>query len=179
MSEQVRNRVTGAVFVLALAAIFLPMLFDGAGVRPPEIPPPAATPQGDPVPDYDEVVPASDVVEKVTQLRATVDAEGFDTQTGTRFGEPALTAPEASVSTERAWAVQVASFASQSNARKLRERLRDAKYEAFISSHKTAQGEVMHRVASGPYLSRAQAEEVRSMIGEQFSMQPTLVNFGR
>ena len=32
MSEQTRYRITGSLFLLAVAVIFLPMLFDGDGI---------------------------------------------------------------------------------------------------------------------------------------------------
>ena len=38
LTEQTRYRVTGAVFLVALAAIFLPMLFDGDGIAPLDLP---------------------------------------------------------------------------------------------------------------------------------------------
>ncbi|MEM7079833.1 MAG: SPOR domain-containing protein [Pseudomonadota bacterium] len=178
MPEQTRNRVTGAIFLLALAAIFLPMLFDGAGVQAPDIPPASPVSQGQSVADYDDVVPATDVVERVSQLREAIDDDGYDVATGTRFGEPALTPPATDTPATKAWAVQVASFASEGNARKLRTRLRAASFEAFISSHKSdPDASVMYRVATGPYLSKSQAQEVLASIAGQFSMQPTLVNF--
>ena len=39
LNDRTRYRVTGTIFLLALAAIVFPMLFDGDGLEPLELPP--------------------------------------------------------------------------------------------------------------------------------------------
>ncbi|NIP15500.1 MAG: hypothetical protein GWM88_12580, partial [Pseudomonadales bacterium] len=88
MDEQTRYRVTGSLFLLALAIICLPMLFDAEGVPSIQIEPMAPPKPAPDVPPLEEVAPASDFIEKVDELRAQVDEDGFLTDGGTRFGEP-------------------------------------------------------------------------------------------
>ena len=88
MDERTRYRVTGSLFLIAVAVIILPMLFDGEGLSPVIIEPirdALPTPE---VARLEDVAPDSDVVERVAELRASVDKEGYLTDGGTRFGEP-------------------------------------------------------------------------------------------
>jgi len=61
------------------------------------------------------------------------------------------------------WVVQVGAFAKRDNALSLRERLRDAGFEAFIDPVSRG-GERLHRVQVGPVLERAQAEDLERQL---------------
>ncbi len=173
MDEQTRYRVTGSLFLLALAIICLPMLFDAEGVPSIQIepmPPPKPAPEVAPL---EEVAPASEFIEKVDELRAQVDEDGFLTDGGTRFGEPILSEPDTGTS---AWAVQLASLADQGNARELRSQLREQGYEAFISTIKSG-SEVLNRVAVGPILNETDAEELRAELSQLYELDARLMAF--
>ena len=176
MQERTRYRVTGTLFLLSLVVILVPMLFDGEGEEAlvlPDIKVPAE-PQRQ-VPAYDDIVPQTDVVERVQELKAEVDEEGFATDTGTRFGEPILKAvtPDTSV-----FAVQAASFGKLDNARAFREQLREAGYEAFISTSK-ANESLVHRVAVGPLLSRTDANAIRADISSAFDVEARVADLSQ
>ena len=175
MNERTRYRVTGSVFLIAIAVIFLPMIFDGAGAPLREAPPvPQRITTAPALPDFDDVVPATDVVERVEALRDEVDEEGFSTQTGNKLGEPILLPFNEQTNI---WAVQSASFASHDNAVAFRRQLRESGYEAFISSVQDDDSDTgkMHRVAVGPLLSRADAKQMQNDISRKFSVEPTLM----
>lgn len=175
MNDRTRYRVTGSIFLIALAVIFLPMLFDGAGAPMLEAPlQPLTTKSAPALPNFADVVPTSDVVARVESLRSEVDADGFATANGTRFGEPVLQPGNAD---SIVWAVQAASFASHDNALSFRGELRGAGYEAFISTVKDRASDSgkMHRVAIGPLLSKVDAREIQVAVGSRFSVQPTVV----
>ncbi len=172
MQERTRYRVTGSLFLLALAVIFLPMLFDGRSEPAPAMPVQRAPESLPEIPDFEDIVPASDVVERAQALQAEVDEEGFSTSSGTRFGEPVLSLPDPYTTV---WAVQAASFASLDNARNFREQLRAGGYEAFVSSVRTSGEQVMHRVAVGPYLDIADADAAVLDIADAYSVNPRVV----
>ncbi len=179
MEERTRYRVSGTIFLVALAVICLPMLFDGAGVEPPSIPVmPEAREQTIDLTPYDEVVPDTDVVASVSELAAEVDAHGFATDTRTRFGEPVLAVPDESTTL---WAVQAASFAEFDNATGLRTRLRDDGYEAFISTLRTdtnaatSTPSLLYRVAVGPLLARSDAQRIRDEIARHFELDAQIM----
>lgn len=174
MDEQTRYRVTGSLFLLAVAIIVFPMLFDGEGLRSMEIQPlnvPKTVPE---VSRREDVAPATDLLARVEELSGELDDEGFQTDsTGTRFGEPVLSEPDAST---RIWAVQVASFGEAENALKLRDQLRGDGYEAFISTVKQ-DGHMLNRVAVGPFLDQDEADDLRDELSDALSLDARIVAF--
>ncbi|MDE0008326.1 MAG: hypothetical protein F4Y86_17575 [Gammaproteobacteria bacterium] len=175
LSEQTRHRVTGTVFLLAVAAIVLPMLFDEG---PPELerPYPAAPQELAVQPDPSAAPDMNELAEAAGRLVESVDADGFATDTGVRLGEPVLL-PEAvqpdSSATENAlepaWAVQVGAFSEHANAEALRERLRADGYAALMSTIRSDAGEST-RVAVGPIISRADAATLKQELERRYSV---------
>jgi DedD protein len=172
LKEETRYRVTGSLFLLALAVIFLPMLFDGAGLPRVELepvaPPPIAAVELPEPPALDPELPV-----RVEALAEQVDPEGFLTETDTRLGEPVLS--DAGPTTE-AWAVQVASFADAENAKVFRSRLREDGYEAFLSTLRSGD-DVRIRVAVGPFQSRAEAARFQSELSSRYRVSARLMAF--
>lgn len=172
MDEQTRYRVTGSLFLLAIAVIIFPMLFDGAGLETVEIAPldvPKTVPD---VPAREAQAPESDLIARAEALSEVMDEEGFQADAGgTRIGEPVLT--EADEST-RVWAVQVASFGEEENALKLRDELRGREFEAFISTVKQ-NDTVLRRVAVGPLLDRDAADGLRDELSDALDLDDVRV----
>lgn len=174
MDEQTRYRVTGSLFLLAVAVIVFPMLFDGAGLETVQI---ERLDVPKTVPDVarrEDIAPASDLIPRATELAAEVDDEGFQPGAeGTRIGQPVLS--EADESTQ-VWAVQVASFENEENALNLRDRLRAEDFEAFISTAR--QNDLTHsRVAVGPLLDRSEADALRDRLSASLSLEARVVAF--
>jgi DedD protein len=173
LREETRYRVTGSLFLLALAVICLPMLLDGSGLPARSLP---DLPMDDSLPEVATLTapaPESDFIARVQELREQVDEQGFLTDSGTRFGEPVLSHTDAR---SEAWAVQVASFARAVNAEEFRARLRKDGYEAFISTART-DDQVLSRVAVGPLLDRQRAETLRGELSARYDVQARLVAF--
>ena len=174
MDERKRYRLTGSLFLAALAIVFVPMLFDGDGLSEVDLDPIDVT---TPIPDVahiDDVAPRTGFIERVRELRTQVDDEGFQTANGARFGDAVLTVPDAST---RIWAIQVASFAEIENAINFRNLLREDGFEAFSTPYKQPDLKVVHRVAVGPYLKLDQAETARSSLSELYSQSARLMAF--
>ena len=96
MNEQTRYRVTGAVFLLSIGIIVLPMIFDGEGVRVQQLPE-LAEPLP-PLPTASELdalkIPAAEVAQhqdEQSKVGGLLDEEGFLTKDGTRIGDPLIT----------------------------------------------------------------------------------------
>jgi cell division septation protein DedD len=175
VQERTRYRISGSLFLLAIAAIFLPMIFDEPGIAPHNIPPvpsQISISDANAVAAYADAVPETDVVARVSALQGEVDEQGFSRTTGERIGEPILLTPS---SVTEVWAVQAGSFEKIDNARGLRQDLRDAGYEAFVSSAKNRSGAIMHRVAVGPLLERTDATRIGNEIETSFAVKPQLV----
>ena len=181
MKEITRYRLIGTIFLLSLAAIFLPMIFDAPA---PSLQDDASTSGLEDTQTFENVDPRAEMKslidqmaqdqkamdrafadsklhEKVEGIRETVDPDGYWVDNGTRFGEPILLpiGEETEV-----FAVQLATFDEELNARKLREQLLGDGEEAFISQYKQRGigGEkIRYRVAVGPMLSHTLAKEKR------------------
>lgn len=191
-----RYRVTGTLFLLALAAIFGPMLFDGAGL--PKVPL-GPMPEGKPAVALEAPAGAFDGLDEIADEAATLRDALVDAQfernpdaAATPIAEASqneIAAADAPQPQERAaepgiapvaddtavWAVQVASFSNRENAVALRSELRNQGFEAFLSDVKL-QSQVLTRVAVGPYLSEADANRAVRSISDRFSLDVRIVS---
>ena len=201
MNEITRYRLIGSIFLLSLAAIFVPMVFDApAPERDSDFlidqeEETAAEAQSDdsqwlaPQKEVDELIAElkqregdldaalteSRVQERVSALTEQVDADGYWSENGTRFGEPILS-PVRSDTT--VFAIQLATFDDPDNAKSLRQQLRDDDQEAFISQYKQRGlgGEkIRYRVAVGPLLSHTLAKEKRASYTQTYGVQAIVV----
>lgn len=199
-SERTRMRATTLVVAVALALILIPMVFDepatdyqtltvaGSGPLSSEramalqkqLQQPLG--QSPTVVDFDQAVPATDLIDRVRQLAAEVDADGYNTQDGTRFGEPIL---QEMTESSRVLAVLVDQRNDITEARALRQQMRDQGYEAFISTAKLEVGgensseNIVHRVAIGPLLSHTEAEEMRDDISRVNNLNARVVEMSQ
>ena len=199
-SERTRMRATTLVVGVALALILIPMVFDepatdyqtltvaGSGPLSSEramalqkqLQQPLG--QSPTVVDFDQAVPATDLIDRVRQLAAEVDADGYNTQDGTRFGEPIL---QEMTESSRVLAVLVDQRNDITDARALRQQMRDQGYEAFISTAKLEVGgensseNIVHRVAIGPLLSHTEAEEMRDDISRANNLTARVVEMSQ
>lgn len=199
-SERTRMRATTLVVAVALALILIPMVFDepatdyqtltvaGSGPLSSEramalqkqLQQPLG--QSPTVVDFDQAVPATDLIDRVRQLAAEVDADGYNTQDGTRFGEPIL---QEMTESSRVLAVLVDQRNDITEARALRQQMRDQGYEAFISTAKLEVGgensseNIVHRVAIGPLLSHTEAGEMRDDISRANNLNARVVEMSQ
>ncbi|MEE9254872.1 MAG: SPOR domain-containing protein [Pseudomonadales bacterium] len=179
MEERIKYRLTGTVVVLALAIIFLPMLFDGAGV--PDIPfdvdlPPPPMSAVEPLPE-----PGSETwafVDEANDLR-----DRFERAPGL-IGQPqhrATGLDEASSGADRqgvplAWSVQLASFLRENNAVGLRDQLQQDGYNAYLV--RIRDGEALRtQVAVGPRVSREEVEALQGELRERYELEGIIVRF--
>ena len=95
MNEQTRYRLIGAIFLLALASIVLPIVFDGSGVRVEQVRPiDVELPE---LPSAAELNALTINQEQSAASRAEIDAarapfddEGYAVTDGARLGDPGL-----------------------------------------------------------------------------------------
>ncbi len=175
LTDRTRYRLTGTIFLAAVAAVLLPMVFDGEGVEPLHLDalPPA---------DFEverELTPPPDMTAALQarrELRAAIGEDGYARDTGTRLGEPVLLAEQDDAAADRKWAVQVASFAQPENATALRDRLLGDGYAAFLSNVKR-DGEAATRVAVGPLINRDDAARLEAELDGRYDLDAVVVRF--
>lgn len=93
MKEETRYRVTGSLFLLALAIIVLPMILDGEGLPTVEPAPIVVSAQVDL--EQPPLEPDPELEAATDRLLSEVSPDGFAEATGTRLGEPVLSEPDA------------------------------------------------------------------------------------
>jgi DedD protein len=147
LDDGLKQRLVGALVLLALAVIFLPVLFDRDPMAPVErtsqIPPaPEVVTVTINPPEEPEVMelapePATMYVpEEVEEVAAVPEPPGF-----------------AADGTPHAWVLQVASFREKNLADNLRAKLAEQGYEAYVRVVSYKNGTV-HRVYVGPKLEK-------------------------
>jgi DedD protein len=78
---------------------------------------------------------------------------------------PAPTAKPAASAPASAWAVQLGAFSDRSKAEQLVAQLRERRYAAFILEYR-ASGQVLYRVRVGPEQDRARAQEIAARLAK-------------
>ncbi|HHH35950.1 MAG TPA: SPOR domain-containing protein [Gammaproteobacteria bacterium] len=181
-----RHRLVGALVLLALAVIFIPLVldfrrdFDG-DIRKSNIPPrpedfkvevmplPAPGEAGAPV--VPEPPPPLEHKPQAPPPAATgtpPPARAPVSPAGPARPRPAPSAAgkkgeDGQAAAGKKWVVQVGSFSSQRNARALRDRLRKQGLPALVETVQVA-GKPAYRVLVGPEPGRAQAEARRNLL---------------
>ncbi len=172
MDERLKRRLVGAVVLVSLGVIFIPMLLEGppgsgAHQRVAEIPPP----------------PAREFISRIVPLGKVLKADGHAAPKKPPATLESKVAPgrkgdaeSSAVSKSRqrlgisAWAVQLGSFASEANAMVLRDRLRKKGYAAFSESVPANEGTVT-RVYVGPELLQKNAEKIQRKLEAEFKLE--------
>ena len=182
MNIQLKQRLIGAVVLVALAVIFIPMLLSGRGDLggsidgsniPPEpdfrFPPVPTAPKAPPVAAA-PVVPLGDEVE----LPVEPDKPAPAKNTVKTPVKPVPSIAEKTAPTEpgqlSGWVVQVGSFSARNNAQALRDKLREQGHASFMESIKGASGRV-YRVRVGPELSKAAADKLRQRLAKESGLK--------
>ncbi len=185
--SQLRQRLVGALVLVALLAIIVPFFLGDQPDMPPEhiasIPPaPEQIPGADipidegvaDMPPVDEVTPNT-VIDAVTPPTTTpAPAPEKDTAAGTPV-PPRVPAPEKQPALKPApvpatWVVQLGSFSSEQNAWALRDKLRNKGYHAFVERVSEG-GKMAIRVRIGPELQRAKPEAVQQKLEKEMKIK--------
>ncbi len=232
MNQGTKQRIVGTVVLLALALIFLPIIFDGEGsyqaplssripeppvitllpepetVRPvmaianeaitviadasPDLPPttietePVADAVSDTVPAANAPVAAAessvpaasgnvvDTVEQVVEQLAGGNqiAEVGNTESITTREIPTLDAN----GLPQGWSVRLGSFADESNANNLMQRLLASGYRAY-TRQSTSNGTRMTGVYVGPWLEQDLVRQYQKQLQEEFQLSGLVVRY--
>lgn len=177
MDISLKQRLIGAVVLIGLGVIFIPMLLDGSGrsarvTLDVAIPPEPVFKSRDALPPLPPAEPVQETPEetavplppppppRATEARATAVP-----QTAALEPSPPAPKPEAATAQE-AWVVQVGAFGEEPKALALRDRLRKAGFPAFVEPMRV-EGKTVHRVRVGPELERAAAEKLQARLAKE------------
>ena len=201
MNDLLKQRLVGALILVALGVVFWPIIFvepgERSGVEQVRIPP---RPQVDTTPiapperaglrpsealQAPPVVPAEasggnnpeQPVSPVDVAQATAPSIA---------AEPAPVARTHAVPPEKpeldsdgvpiAWILQVASVSSDSKAEELRQRLQALNHKAYVKKVKR-EGKSLYRVYVGPKFERARLETIRADIDAEFGVTSMVMRY--
>ncbi len=150
MNQELKQRLVGAVVITALAAIFVPMLFD------------------DPVDETGRKINELKIPELPSTLQRTHSLrlpESSSDILDLPLRKPLTTLntdSEKSVDLKR-WFLQVGVFSQKKNALTLQDKLRKQGFSAAIVKVATRKG-MMYRVKVGPEMSKTKAEQIKDKL---------------
>ena len=166
------QRVIGAVILISLVVIFLPMLLDGTGEERQRL----VTERPSP-PHIDlEAVTVEEITAKMEQMeRESEAALPREVVDGTDYGEAQdFTLDKNNLPV--AWSLQLASFSNKENAVKLRAKLREENFRAYVLVNRR-NGEALFQVFVGPMASKASLAEIGSRIKASMNLEGWLVRY--
>lgn len=191
MEVRVRERLVGALVLVALVVLFVPAILKGRDPGPVAPPEPAPTRRVEvpidnakPVPEEQILVPEPPRPD-AAPVAAPPDATGAKTDAA-EAAEPRAALPPAPVPAPRdaaagpaakpkpapatvaitsAWAVQLGAFSNRAKAEQLVAELRKRRYAAFVLEYR-ASGQVLYRVRVGPEQDRARAEAIAARLAK-------------
>ncbi len=180
MDERLKRRLVGAVVLVSLAVIFLPMLLEerqGRDVRIEASNIPVKPPLDEeyqskilPLPDDEPLIPPLSLSDLDTPTSAPPVPPGTPAVVSDR--EPT---PEPRVGLS-AWVVQVASLSSRENAKRLVENLKERGHTAFLEQVYVG-GKNLFRIRVGPEIDRKRAERMAQEIHKQLNLKGQVIRY--
>ncbi|MGR9099931.1 MAG: SPOR domain-containing protein [Gammaproteobacteria bacterium] len=172
MDQKLKQRLVGAVVITALAAIFLPMLFDDpvekSGKTVSELK----------IPDF----PDDEFESHVQSLPMDADPmtaveKGSSPDEAGEKDAPASIPSGSEIEENKAvdpqfvrWVIQVGSFGEEKNAQAFRDTLRKQGFPAFVEKYGS-----MYRVRVGPELDKSRAEKTKALLESKNQIKSILV----
>ena len=161
MEAHLQQRIVGAIVLVTLGVIFIPALLDGSGYH-------ARQAQDIEVKEKPAFPPPTQKKVKTieTPLQAIRKA-----QTGSQAKDkkPAHKKPV------KTFALQVGTFTSDKNAKKMRDELRQAGYTTYVKKV-TSNGKTTYRVRIGPELDREKLNQLKTKLKKTRKIDAYIVN---
>ena len=193
MDVLLKQRLVGATVLVALGVIFVPLILEGPSqTLVPEmeaLPEPedqviSAPLESFPAPDAIPAEPDTAIILTDPQPAAVSEAPAEPAQPIAEpepEPEPVVAAPEPETKPAKSaplgsWVVQMGSFSSEQNARRLRDKLRK---NGFVTQVEKARidGKQRFRVRVGPFLERAEAEQSRKQIQDKLTLKGRVLSY--
>jgi len=153
MDEKLKERLFGGVILVALAIIFVPMIFDKS--LPSGLDPGKGLPTA---PHW----ALQDVEITTPEVLASAD--------------PIAWLPAAPAFTAKAWSIQVGSFSEKKNALQLQNKLLKAGYSAYTVSIEDGKRQIT-QVLVGPELEQDIANRMKAALQEKFALKGTIIDY--
>lgn len=205
MNQGTKQRIVGTVVLLALALIFLPIIFDGQGSYQTQLS--SRIPDKPIVPILPEPTQVRPVIIAETETNPTTEAEESETTATEEIADASTSTIREStrdvsqdaseepvqISTSKpafireipqldaaglpqGWSVRLGSFAEEENAVNLMERLRASGYKAYTRNVQNGQNNLTS-VFVGPWLDRGLVDQYQAELQDEFRLAGDIVRF--
>lgn len=183
---RLKQRLVGAIVLVALAVIFIPMLLSGGrkmempvfGSNVPERSDEINNIQHIDIEEMEKSEAPSINPERIPIAKDLPEPEIVKDKESKSIIEQIvnLTEPEEkkSVIKETTWVVQVGSFKKKTNALALKEKLRKKKIHAFVERI-MKDNKAVYRVRVGPEITRKKAETLKQKLKKEFKLSGLVV----
>ncbi|CAA0118447.1 Uncharacterised protein [Halioglobus japonicus] len=206
MNEILKQRLVGALILLALGVVFWPIVFvepeqkTTMQQRPIPAPPAVSTadidvPQqgdlrsspaltandyaqaeGDPMPEENTPSNIEDALSVSAASAAPVDAQGSSDAASTVRSEAPQPLQVDAAGVPVAWTLQVATVSSAEKAESLRSQLLKKNEKAYIKKISSG-GKQLYRVCVGPKFEKKELERIQAGINAEFGVKTMLVRY--
>lgn len=174
MNDGLKQRLIGALVLIALAMIFLPMFFDRENIQPVDRKtqiPVAPVIDARPVPEFEPPkmkTPIREMVKPPEDIFVPDDSKPEDL----KAEEPGL--DEQGV--PKSWILQVISYSSSKRAEELRDELIEKGYESYTRSVTTKVGK-MTRVYVGPNFNKDKMIDAKVKIDKSYNLNTIVLKY--
>jgi DedD protein len=199
MDVRVRERLIGALVLVAVVVLIVPAILRGRepgpaepegqqptrrvevpiddAAPPPEeqvlVPEPAMPDAAPPRAERPaEPPPAKQAAPEETDAQSTAEPPRAAPRSAPAKPTPAPAAERTTPAAGSAWAVQLGAFSNRGKAEQLVAQLRERRYAAFMLEYR-ASGQVLYRVRVGPEQDRARAQEIAARLAKD-GFQPVV-----
>lgn len=188
-SVNIKQRLIGAIILVSLGVILIPFILNGgpdlkqtiSGTNIPTMPDKLDRklpdfPQSDamPAPQTISAYPVENINNNLNKSLSRPDEHSsVQTEMASDNGYKIISQPTTD-KIAMAYTLQVASFSQRSNVIALRDKLRNAKYKAYIESVNSKKGKI-YRLRIGPYLKFEQISAVQKQLEKQFNLHKTVI----
>lgn len=161
MEAPLQQRIVGAIVLVTLGVIFIPALLDGSGYKSRQV-------QDIEVKEKPEFPPLKQ--KQVKPVPTPLEKNKQD-QVKVQKADPV----QAHKKPIRSFALQVGTFGSDENAKKMRDKMRASGYTAFV--HKsTSKGKTSYKVRIGPELEQSVLEKIKADLKKTQKVDAYIVN---
>ena len=196
MDFLLKQRLVGAIVLVALGVIFIPMLLEGDRTLVPEmealpdlLEPHSSQPLNDfPAADAIPEAPPTEVISTDVPPAETAPAEpppppppAAPKESPAPAPDPAPVEPAAPEKPAHKsplgnWVVQMGSFSSEKNAVALRDKLRKAGFTTQVEKVRV-DSKTHFRVRVGPFIERADADQTRERLNDKFELKGRVLSY--
>lgn len=185
MNDGLKQRLVGAVVLLAIGVVFLPALFTPEHRRQidrtTQIPPApliqtTMIEAPKPVLGVEAPKPAAEAYQLLPEDADDDPAVTVEIKSDAAVAESAKPALSTKQLVPQAWVVQVGSFTQESRALEMRDTLIDQSMPSFIRTHKSSNG-VTTRVFVGPKISIDAANTLKRKLDKTYNVESLVVAF--